>query len=265
MPEDRQEKGSESAPLDDGDLERQWTTRLRTPVASPRVAAMAADAGLSCVFWSIVQASGLPFAEIALPAGTEQEAVPIQLGTFRIVADSPDLARAAAGFRARAIKEFSLAPGLPVAVRLYLPWFCVLPSVEAMGSPLAASLERAELPSNRVIVEVPVPAEHELAELTTRANQLRDAGLLVSLRVEELGPGAVATASAPVPDFVHLVDAPSSFQAALEVKTFLDGVTAQSARVIVGNVRGPGDAAHVEGLGVTLFYGESISAPRFLC
>ncbi len=139
--------------VDAQDLERKWNARLRTPTTSPRIAAMAANAGLSCLFWSIVHPNGLPFAEIALPAGTEAEAIPIQLGTFRIVSESEDLARAAAGFRSRAIKEFSAAPGLPVTVRLYLPWFCVLPTVDAMGVPLRGALANTGLASGRVIVE----------------------------------------------------------------------------------------------------------------
>ncbi len=254
-----------SGRVDHADLTSQWTTRLRTPITSPRIAAMAADAGLSCLFWSIVQPSGLPFAEIALPAGTEEDAVPIQLGTFRIVSESADLARAAAGFRARAVKEFAAAPGLPVTVRLYLPWFCVLPSVEALGVPLATSLSRAGLAPGRVIAEVVVSGASDRAAAAARAQALRQAGLQVALRVEELGPHAVEIATEIGPDYIHVVRAPNSFEDAREVKLFLERAGRRRARVIVGHVSGPDDAAHVDGLGVALFYGDAISAPRFLC
>ncbi len=248
-----------------GELAAKWTTRLRTPITSPRIAAMAADAGLSCLFWSIVQSSGLPFAELALPAGTEEDAVPIQLGTFRIVSESEDLARAAAGFRARAIKEFALAPGLPLTVRLYLPWFCVLPSVEARGVPLAASLSRFGLAPGRVIAELAVPADGDTGAVVAQSAKLRDIGLQTALRVEALTDQAFACALDVAPDYVHVVEAPRSFEAAREMKVFLDGVTRKRSRTIVGNVSGPDDATHVDSLGVSLFYGDAIAAPRFLC
>lgn len=246
------------------ELAARWTDRLRTPTTSPRIAAMAADAGLSCLFWSIVQSSGLPFAELALPAGTEDDAVPIQLGTFRIVSESEDLARAAAGFRARAIKEFSLAPGLPLTVRLYLPWFCVLPRVDAKGAPLVSSLARAGLPPGRVIAELAISPNGETDSLAAEAQKLRAVGVQTALRVESLTDSAFTCAAALAPDYLHIVNAPRSFGEAREMKEFLDG-TRRRSRAIIGNVCGPDDAEHVDALGVSLFYGDTIAAPRFLC
>lgn len=259
-------RGESTGPSADAhELIAKWTTRLRTPITSPRIAAMAADAGLSCLFWSIVQSSGLPFAELALPAGTEEDAVPIQLGTFRIVSESEDLARAAAGFRTRAIKEFSAAPGLPVTVRLYLPWFCVLPRVEAIGTPLSVSLSRGKLAAGRVIAELPVPAQAGLDAALESAAKLKALGVQTSLRIEELSADSFARAGSLSPDYLHIVEAPRSFEEAREMKSFLDQMPRKRTRVIVGNVSGPDDAAHVDGLGVSLFYGDTVGAPRFLC
>jgi hypothetical protein len=262
---DLRRRGETAVSAEPNDLVAKWTTRLRTPITSPRIAAMAADAGLSCLFWSIVQSSGLPFAELALPAGTEEDAVPIQLGTFRIVSESEDLARAAAGFRARAIKEFSAAPGMPVTVRLYLPWFCVLPRVEAIGTPLSVSLSRGRLAPGRVIAEIPVPPEGGAASATESSAKLRSLGVQTSLRIEELSVHAFASADALAPDYIHVVRSPGSFEEARELKSFIDGMARKRPRVIVGNVSSADDAAHVDGLGVSLFYGDTVASPRFLC
>jgi hypothetical protein len=251
--------------VDAQDLERKWNARLRTPTTSPRIAAMAANAGLSCLFWSIVHPNGLPFAEIALPAGTEAEAIPIQLGTFRIVSESEDLARAAAGFRSRAIKEFSAAPGLPVTVRLYLPWFCVLPTVDAMGVPLRGALANTGLASGRVIVELATPAKEEIPSAARRIAELRQLGVQTALRVEEVSEASSDAAFELVPDYVHVVEAPKTFDDARAMKTLFERFQSKKTRAIVGNVSGPDDAAHVDGLGVSLFYGDAVSAPRFLC
>ncbi|NUO53078.1 MAG: hypothetical protein HOV80_29880 [Polyangiaceae bacterium] len=251
--------------VDAKDLEQKWNARLRTPITSPRIAAMAANAGLSCLFWSIVQPSGLPFAEIALPAGTEAEAVPIQLGTFRIVSESEDLARAAAGFRSRAITEFSAAPGMPVTVRLYLPWFCVLPSVDAMGVPLRTALANTGLAAGRVIVELATPMAGGIPSAARRIAELRELGVQTALRVEEVSPAAFEAAVELVPDYVHVVEAPRSFDESSAIKALLDGFRRKKTRAIVGNVSVADDAAHVDGLGVSLLYGDAISAPRFLC
>ncbi len=247
------------------EIEAQWTARLRTPASTPRIAAMAADAGLSCLFWSIVSATGLPFAEMALPAGLEDNPLPIQLVTFRGTSESEVLARAAAAFRSRAIREFAGASGLPLTVRLYLPWFCVLPSVEARATPLLQDLARAAMPPGRLIVEVETPEASELGALARRVSRFREAGVQVALRAEEPSDLAAEACQKVAPDYLHIARSPRGFDEARVVRAFLERATRGRLRTIVGGVASAVDSEHADALGVGLVYGDAIAAPRFLC
>jgi hypothetical protein len=229
------------------------------------VAALAADAGLSCVFWSIVDAGGRPVAEMALPAGSPEDAGPIQMGIFRILGDAPDVVAAAAKFRARAVKEFAGAQGLPEGVQLYLPWFCTSPAALSSGSSLAELLTLARLPASRVIVEV-APEAHEILRAAEAARGFRSSGLQIALRIEEAEEDASDAVRALEPDYIHFVSAEATSREIDVARRFLEHARrdGRAIRLIAGGTD-PFTTADMESLGVSLFYGEAISKPRFLC
>jgi hypothetical protein len=228
-----------------------------------RVAALVANAGLACQFQSILSDAGLPVAEMALLYASIGDR-PHGESTILRVTGPAQLAKAGAAFRQRAAAEFAAA-GLPPDVSLYLPYYCLMPGTEAVGPGLSEVLAAARLSPERVIAELLVPPSELLAASNIeQAAALRASGVRVAVRVadaDERGLAAVRDVSA---DFVHLVHPPRSFEEAARLRGFVSSVPAAS-RVIIGSIEGPDDATLVQGLGVSLFAGDAIATPRFLC
>jgi len=229
-----------------------------------RVAALVANAGLACQFQSILSVQGLPFAEMALLYASIGD-TPHGESTILRATGPAQLARAGAVFRKRAAAEFATA-GIPAAVNLYLPYYCVLAGVDEIGPPLAEVLASSRLATARVIVELLVPPTDDLvAANIEQACRLRSIGLAISIRISDPDERAERAARAISADFIHLVRPPRTFDEASQFKAFIAAAKKHGSRAIVGGVEGPDDATLVEGLGVTLFSGDAIATPRFLC
>jgi hypothetical protein len=228
-----------------------------------RVAALVANAGLACQFQSILSDAGLPVAEMALLYASIGDR-PHGESTILRVTGPAQLAKAGAAFRKRAAEEFAAA-GLPPDVSLYLPYYCVMPGAEAVAPSLVDALLVARLPPARVIAELLVPPSAALRTANiAQAAALREAGLHVSLRVADADERALQAARDVAAHFVHIVAPPRSFEQAIQLRGFVSSLR-ETSRVIIGGVEGPDDAELVQGLGVSLFSGDAIATPRFLC
>ncbi len=252
----------------------------RATTTGSRISALVADAGLSCRFQSILTTSGEPFAEIALLFASDGERSHGEKSILR-VATAGELARGAASFRRRATAEFAQAElargGASSPVRLYLPYYCSMPEVEAIGPPLVDVLEQERMPPARVIVEMLVPPDAAQADsAASRAAWLRAVGVQIAVRAEGCDDRALAALEALRPDLLHLPKPPRSFEEVEIFRSFLrsakrgvaprpGGTASSSLGVIVGGLESPDDSLAVESLGVSLVYGLAIAAPRFLC
>jgi hypothetical protein len=227
-----------------------------------RVAALVANAGLACQFQSILSDAGLPVAEMALLYASIGEKPHGESSILR--ATGPvQLAKVAGVFRRRAAVEFAAA-GLPPDVSLYLPYYCVL-AADGAGSSLIDVLLAARLAPARVIAELLVPASPAQATANIeQASGLRGGGLRVSLRVADADERALSAARAITADFVHIARPPRSFEEAAQLKSFVAAIR-DTSRVIISGIEGPDDASSVQGMGVSLFAGDAIATPRFLC
>ncbi|MFO0551121.1 MAG: EAL domain-containing protein [Polyangiaceae bacterium] len=244
------------------------TQTMRRTTTATRIAALVADAGLGCRFHSIVSSSGLPFAELAVLYATDGERSHGE-GTIIRSTNPRQLIEGGAQFRVRACVEFAGAAGLHPAVRLFLPYYCNMGELEGIGLPLAEVLSRARLSPSRVIAEVLVPPTVEAYAATTEhVARLRDVGVQVAVRVGEPDDRALDLIFAVEPDFVHIVRPPRHFDAVENMRAFVaqcGQICQGSCRAIVGGLETADDTAEVERIGVSLYYGDAISAPRFLC
>ncbi|MBL8743406.1 MAG: hypothetical protein JNK04_19990 [Myxococcales bacterium] len=235
----------------------------RRSSTTTRVAALVANAGLACQFQSILSDAGLPVAEMAMLYASIGDR-PHGESTILRATGPAQLAKAAAGFRRRAAAEFAAA-GLPPDVSLYLPYYCVMPGTDAVGETLVEALNAARLPPSRAIAELLVPPSEPLATANIeQAAALKAAGMRVSLRVADADERALAAARDVQADFAHVVRPPRTFDDATQLRLFIAAIRDMS-EVIIGGVEGPDDASLVQGLGVSLFSGDGIAAPRFLC
>lgn len=228
-----------------------------------RVAALVANAGLACQFQSILSDAGLPVAEMAMLYASIGDRPHGESSILRATGPA-QIAKAAGVFRRRAAVEFAAA-GLPPDVSLYLPYYCVLTGVDTAGSSLLDVLLAARLAPARVIAELLVPPNASLEGANVeQASALRGGGLRVSLRVADADERALAAARAVAADFIHVVRAPRSFEESVQLKSFVASIR-DTSRVIIGGIETPDDASAVQGLGVSLFSGDAIATPRFLC
>lgn len=235
----------------------------RRSSTTARVAALVANAGLACQFQSILSDAGLPLAEMAMLYASIGDRPHGESSILRATGPA-QLAKAAAVFRRRAAAEFAAA-GLPPDVSLYLPYYCVMPGADGEGPSLVDVLLAARLAPERVIAELLVPPSPTLrAANVEQAAALRSGGLQVSLRVADADERALSAARDVAADFVHVVRPPRSFEEAAQLKGFVSSIR-NISRVIIGGVEGPDDAGLVQGLGVSLFSGDAIATPRFLC
>jgi len=238
--------------------------------SSPRIAALAVDGGKGCLFRSIVDLEGRPSAEIAVLHMLDHDRVWSEPTTVAAHAEA-DIAPIAAAFRDRAVREFLGAPGIPTTVTLYLPWYCALASVEAIAPSMGTLLGRASLSQSRLVAELLVPdpesppTQFEL--LLKRVAWLRGMGLGIALRLSErLAIDEPAVLSAQ-PDWVHVPRVPIGFEETASIRALLDGVSSQleAARVVIGGVDSPEQAALAEALGASFLSGDAVAPARFLC
>jgi EAL domain-containing protein (putative c-di-GMP-specific phosphodiesterase class I) len=260
------------------------TLALGLPKAksSPRIAALAADGGKRCLFRSIVDLEGRPVAEVAVLHALEEARVWTE-PSILAASTERDFAPIAALFRDRAVREFGTAPGLPRDVTLYLPWYCALASVDAIGPTIAALLSRSAIASSRVVLELSVATrfsdpgraprdgasneEADLHLLEKRVVWLRGMGVEIGLRVSgdlALDRRAIAALR---PEWVHIPKAPSDFDDAGSLRSLLDAVSTErdDARTVIGGVDSPEEAAFAEGLGARYLSGDAVAPARFLC
>jgi hypothetical protein len=238
----------------------------RNTSTASRISALVADAGLGCKFQSIVSSEGQPFAEMAVVFAPDGERLHDER-TIRLAAGPTEFARGAAAFRLRAAVEFAEAPGLNPGVHLFLPHYCVTPEVERFGPPLAEVLASSRLSPARVIVEMLAAGPDALADLVARVGELRSAGVFVAMRTDAPDDRARAALRACAPDFFHFVQPPRSMDEIELMRSFVDEAGLAHTRVIIGGVAGSDDYASASGgpRAVSLFYGEAIAGPRFLC
>lgn len=237
----------------------------RGATTGSRIAALVADAGLSCRFQSVLTANGEPFAELAVLSADIGDQVHGEAAILQ-TALWTEVVRAAASFRARAVAEFSAAPGLPAKTLLYLPYYCVAPEAEAIGPSLGDILQRHRLDPGRVICEVETPeSASEQASIATRLAWLRAVGVRVALRVTASLEVATASLRSLAPDFVHLLAPPGSLEEREACRALLSELRALGGRGVMGGLDSHEAALVAEGLDVSLLYGGVLAPPRFLC
>ncbi len=241
---------------------------LQKARSSPRIAALASDAGKSCLFRSIVDVRGQPVAEIAVLHDLDRGRVENEPSLLGKLSREEDVAPIAALFRERAVREFAMAPGLSRELRLYLPWYCSLARVDAVGPTIPSLLQRAALQARRVVVELNCPDSQDgLGILAKRGAWLKSIGVAISLRVAQLGDVARGAMLALHPDWLHVPTPPRLEQVAL-IGAFLDQtarVMTPGPRFVIGGVDTPEDASLAEGVGADFLCGDSVAEARFLC
>ncbi|MBK6514844.1 MAG: EAL domain-containing protein [Polyangiaceae bacterium] len=256
-------KRDRAAPSDPAAAARAFADRGTT--TSNRIAALVADAGLSCRFQSILSASGEPYAELAFLSADIGDRVHGEAAILR-TARWAELLRAAATFRARAVTEFSAAMGSSSKTLLYLPYYCALSEVEAIGPPLGDLLQQHRLPPTRVICEVETPDDPSVAtSVAKRLLWLHAVGVRVAVRVSSSLEAAAASLRTLSPDLVHILCPPESLDDRERYKALLAQARAAGASAVMGGLDTPEAALAAEGLEVPLLYGASVAPPRFLC
>lgn len=225
-----------------------------------RISALVADAGLACRFQSILTTAGSPFAEIARLFAADGEFSHNEKTILRNASLS-ELVKGAAAFRQRAAAEFAAAPGIPPAVKLFLPYYCALPEVEALGPSLADVLAQHRLPPSRVISELVLPTSvRDMANAIACLSWLRAVGVNVAVRIDGVDPSDLGVVAQLKPDYVHLVAPPRSFDETQTVRALL----ATAPPTILGGLAEPDDSNIAESLGVPFLYGDTLAPPRFL-
>ncbi|NUP04446.1 MAG: EAL domain-containing protein [Polyangiaceae bacterium] len=250
-------------PEDPADAARAFAERSTT--TATRISALVANAGLGCRFRSILTASGEPYAELALLFASDGDRAHGERTILRRAGWS-EILKAAGSFRERAVTEFASAQGLLPSMLVFLPFYCALPEVEAIGPSLEDIFAQHRIAPSRVISEVVVPTmQQELTNAMAQVAWMRALGIRVALRVESPDEPAAVALAAVTPDFLHLLRPPGSESERQTFRAIIAKALAQGARTILGGVDTDDAALSAEGLDAALFYGDAIAPPRFLC